>query len=257
MAYGFTFYRAATQGFDASVEATSVSNPGLAAQIAAARAADSAGTASTRLQVLEAFHDTETAPILPSETLIRQWMINGLGFKRQSFIATQNSLFNNDSSYATKIAADRAYQKNLMSPLTLSQTDNQNGFPSQSTQDAFGNNRTVFLLGIDNNTVTGDLRYLLPTSTIDAPTRDDRFYEGAIFDGTSYIYTQSNPGLLSNAGSVSYSIEGWIFRTSAGEASLFSRVGGSSNLGGNQVGIELYINSSNQLVGKFHLIKQL
>lgn len=248
MAYGFTFYRARTVGFDTSVENTRLSNPSLAAQIDADRAADSQGALATRLQVLEAFSDTETAPILPSETLIRQWMISGLGFKRQSFIATQNSLFNNDSTYATKIASDRAYQANVLSPLTLSQTDNQNGFPSQSTQDTFGNNKTVFLLGIDNNTITGDLRYFLPTSTINSVTRDDRFYNGAIFDGSSYIFTQSNPAVLNNGGVASYSIEGWIYRTSTGEVSLVSRVGGSTNLGVNQLGIELYINSSNLLV---------
>ena len=247
MAYGFTFYKPATQEFDLSVAITHASNPSLAAQIDIARIADNAGTLATRLQVLEAFQGTSTAPILPSETLIRQWMISGLGYKRQSFIATQNSFFNSDSSYATQVAADRLFQEEMLSPLTLSQTDNQNGFPSQSTQDTFGNNKTVFLLAIDNGTITGDLRYFLPTSTVDALVRDDKLYKGALFDGSSNIFTQSNPALLNNAGTASFSFEAWIYRYVSGrEDSIISRLGGSA--GFTQLGFDLYINTSNQLV---------
>ena len=247
MAYGFTFYKPATQGFDSSVLATRAGNPSLAAQIDIDRIADNAGTLATRLQVLEAFQGTSTAPILPSETLIRQWMISGLGYKRQSFIATQNSLFNSDSAYATQVAADRLFQEEMLSPLTLSQTDNQNGFPSQSTQDTFGNNKTVFLLAIDNGNITGDLRYFLPTSTVNALVRDDKLYKGALFDGSSDIFTQSNPALLNNAGTASFSFEAWIYRYVSGrEDSIISRLGGSA--GFTQLGFDLYINTSNQLV---------
>jgi hypothetical protein len=257
MAYGITFYKPRTQGFEAAVNASRQANPSLASQIDSARAVDSAGTQSTRAAVLEAFQSTSTAPIIPSETLIRQWMISGLGFKKQTFVATQDSLYNSNPTYAATIAEERAFEKSVVAPLTVWQEDNENGYPSQSTQDSFGNNKTAFLLCLDNGLEIGDIKNGAPTAVINPIPRNESLYKGTLFDGSSDIYTQNNGNLLNSGERNNYSFEAWIYRTTSGrEESIVSRIGGSS-AGFPKLGLDVFIDSANKVVWDVYPFKRL
>ena len=248
MSYGLTFYRPNTTEFDASIAAKNAADPSYATANYNARILDSDNTLASRGQVLEAFQNLSKAPINPTEAQIRQWMVSGLGYKKQTFINAQNSYYAASTSYAAQIVADRAFENNLKA-LSISQADNENGNPSQSTQDQFNNNKTSFLLGADNGKDYREVVNNLTVTGYNTPLRDYRFYNGATFDGTCYFFTQINNNYLDAAGSSAYSIEMWINPSRTGHMSLMSRIkafeGFTSPI---QFGYDLFINAANNLV---------
>jgi hypothetical protein len=212
MAYGFTFYKANTSDFDTAIRNINAANPTKAASIVVARYADGLNALAGRAQVLEAFANTSTAPIIPTEGEIRMWMLSGLGYKSQDFIAYYNNLYNNPS-YAAKIIADRLFEDNILVPFTVTQAANQNGNPSQPL--VYGD--TAFLLAISSGTNVYDVGYPALTATSNNIVAGSTFSKilGTLYYNGTNSYTIVNPGAYYTSrfaipASTNWTAETWI-----------------------------------------------
>jgi len=87
-----------------------IANPALAANIDATRAADSIGILETRGNVVAAFQNqtNPAAPIYPTESEIRYWMINGLGPDNITFITEYRQIRIYYPNVALRIDDERA-----------------------------------------------------------------------------------------------------------------------------------------------------
>jgi len=215
MAYGLSFFKGSTTGFDDWIATTNATNPTLRAQYAADQLADNTGISATRADVVEAFISSINTPIIPTNTEIRGWMISGLS----TFTSYYTNLYNNDSAWRTKVIADRLFETTVSSPLTIKQEANQNGFTSESTQDSSGKNKTTFLLGIDNGTITEDVTGNTSILCVNPITRDDSFYTqfpkpkymGTVGYNGSNSYTQVSGGDFIIPKSTNWCAEAWIY----------------------------------------------
>lgn len=240
MAYGISFYKPNTTVFDTTITSQTT------AALINAKIADKSGNSASRAQVLEAFQGTSTAPILPTEANIRYWMGAGLGYKKQTFKTYYTSLYNSNSVYAASVLAGRAFEDNTLSPLTITQDANQNGYPSGSTKDPWGNNNTSFLLGIG----TGSSAYDVLGSTtypMGAVPSDYRLQGSMYLNGNTTFITASASSSATLSTEGDYTIEAWVYLTSnTRETSIISRLTSSTTI--NQLGFDLYINSTGYLV---------
>jgi hypothetical protein len=226
MAYGLSFFKGSTTGFDNWIATTNAANPTLRAQYVAEQLADNTGIAATRANVVEAFLSSINTPIIPTNTEIRGWMISGL----TTFTTYYDSLYNTDSAWRTKIIADRAFESTVISPLTIRQEANQNGSPSQSTQDGSGFNKTAFLLGIDNGTSTEDVVHGVYTQCNNTITRNETFYTqfpksnymGTVAYNGSSSYTRLFGGNFIVPQSTNWCAEAWIYPSRFGGGILGS-----------------------------------
>jgi hypothetical protein len=87
-----------------------IANPALAANIDQTRAADLIGILETRGNVVAAYQNQTkpAAPIYPTESEIRYWMINGLGPDKSTFITAWVQTRTNNPDLVTKIDSERA-----------------------------------------------------------------------------------------------------------------------------------------------------
>lgn len=220
MAYGLAFFKGSTTGFDDWIASQNAVNPTLATQNANNQIADNTGISATRAQVVNAFQSNTNTPLLPPNSEIRSWMISGLG----TFTTYYTDLYNNDATHRDKVIADRQFQTTIVSPLTLKQEANQNGTPSESTQDGSGRNKTTFLLGIDNGTITEDVTGNTSILCVEPMVRDEAFY--ALFPRTNYLgtvayngtttYTQIWGGDFIIPKNTNWCAEAWIYPATFG-----------------------------------------
>jgi len=215
MAYGLAFLKGSTTGLDDWIASQNAVNPSLATQNTNNQIADNTGISATRAQVVNDFQSNTITPLLPPNSEIRGWMISGLS----TFTTYYADLYNNNATHRDKVIADRAFQTTIVSPLTLKQEANQNGTPSQSTQDTSGRNKTTFLLGIDNGTITEDVTGNTSILCVNPLPRDETFY--TLFPNTKYLgtvayngttsYTQIWGGDFIIPKSTNWCAEAWIY----------------------------------------------
>jgi len=227
MAYGLSFFKGLTTGFDDWIATRNTDSPALKAQYLAEQVEDNTGITSTRVQVIDAFLANSITPIVPTNAEIRGWMISGL--------STFNSYYNNlyysgPASWQVKIIADRVFQNSIISPLTVRQEANQNGSPSESTQSTTGFNKTAFLLGIDNGTITEDVTGNTAVLCVNPFERTETFYEnfprpnylGTVgYNGTNSL-TQVWGGDFIIPQNTNWCAEAWIYPTRFGGGILGS-----------------------------------
>ena len=183
MAYGLSFFKGLTTGFDDWIATRNTESPALKAQYLAEQVADNTGITSTRAEVVDAFLASSITPIIPTNAEIRGWMISGLS----TFNSYYSNLYYTSYAWQVQIVADRVFQNTIISPLTARQEANQNGSPSESTQDTAGFNKTAFLLAIDNGTITEDVTGNTAILCVNPIARDETFYAG--FPKPKYLGT--------------------------------------------------------------------
>lgn len=223
MTYGLNVFRPNSTALDSSITSqranlTAAGRASIDSQVAA----DNVGALSSRAAVYNAFENIATAPGLPTETEVRSWMITGLGANTSTFKATYDFRYTN--GYAGKTAYQvaqevtiRRYDNfNTLSPYPVYQQDNQITTPSLSTQDAYGNNKTILFLGISNG-----YYWTYDYATAVGLTTNSIYSVGTQFrSNPQFIYCAKNPSIeitipqiniYTNNLTIPYSFEVWVF----------------------------------------------